>query len=77
MCGISAGNNGYPLSESTRVALKTIRKWLEQGNNVDKFDKIVFVCYYNREVKEYPNIYVCCVTKKKNLYKVDDNVILR
>eukprot|EP00026_Physarum_polycephalum_P007949 Phypoly_transcript_08022.p1 GENE.Phypoly_transcript_08022~~Phypoly_transcript_08022.p1 ORF type:complete len:397 (+),score=60.37 Phypoly_transcript_08022:115-1305(+) len=53
MCGISAGNNGYPLSESTRVAMKTIRKWLEHGDNRNKFDKIVFVCYEKYEMREY------------------------
>ena len=53
MCGISAGNNGFPLNEATRVALKTVRKWLERGENRAKVDKIVFVCYQKYEVKEY------------------------
>lgn len=53
MCGISAGNNGYPLNESARVAIKTVRRWLEIGNNKTKIDKIVFACYMDYEVKVY------------------------
>jgi len=53
MCGISAGNNCYPLNESARVALKTVRRWMEVGNNADKLDKVLFVCYYGHERKAY------------------------
>lgn len=58
MCGISAGNNGYPLNESSRVAMKTIRKWLEHENNNSKIDKIVFVCFRMSEMKAYLYYYL-------------------
>jgi len=42
LCGISTGIYGYPTYKATHVALRTVRKWLEKGNNKDKVNKIVF-----------------------------------
>jgi len=53
LCGLSSGNNGYPLTEAIRVSIKTVRRWLEQNDNKEKIDKIVFVCFETFEVKLY------------------------
>jgi len=49
-CGISTGVYGYPLGPATRIALSTVRAWLDDPqNNSDNFDLIVFVTFTERE----------------------------
>jgi len=55
-CGVSTGIFGYPLYEASRVALKTVRDWLEDGDNLTKLDKVIFCTYLNREEKCYEEL---------------------
>ena len=34
-CGISTGIFGYPLYPASHIALRTVRDWMEKGNNRD------------------------------------------
>ncbi len=43
LCCISAALFGYPPEKAARVALNTVRIWLQDKNNRDKVEKIVFV----------------------------------
>eukprot|EP01090_Pellita_catalonica_P017205 TRINITY_DN513_c0_g1_i1.p1 TRINITY_DN513_c0_g1~~TRINITY_DN513_c0_g1_i1.p1 ORF type:complete len:462 (-),score=118.48 TRINITY_DN513_c0_g1_i1:18-1403(-) len=55
-CGISSGIYGYPLYEASRVALDTIRKWLETGDNKDKVDRIIFCTFLDKEIYCYEHL---------------------
>lgn len=48
-CGISTGIYGYPLYAASHVALKTVRRWLNQGDNRTKFDRIIFCTFLAKE----------------------------
>jgi len=48
-CGISTGIYGYPLYEASHIALKTVRRWLEEGDNRTKFDSIIFCVFLDKE----------------------------
>jgi len=48
-CGISTGIFGYPLYEASIIALKIIRAFLEDPNNLAKFDKIIFCTFLEKE----------------------------
>ncbi len=54
------------MTESTRVAIKTVRRWMEIGNNKDKIDKIVFACYRQYEVGVY-HYYLSTLTLPLNV----------
>eukprot|EP01006_Ploeotia_vitrea_P013003 TRINITY_DN34200_c0_g1_i1.p1 TRINITY_DN34200_c0_g1~~TRINITY_DN34200_c0_g1_i1.p1 ORF type:complete len:453 (-),score=44.08 TRINITY_DN34200_c0_g1_i1:812-2170(-) len=56
VCMISTGIFGYPLEPATHIALKTVREWLETGNNADKVDRIIFACYQSHELAAYEEI---------------------
>ena len=47
-CGISTGIYGYPLYEASHIALKTVRRWLEEGDNRTKFDSIIFCVFLDK-----------------------------
>jgi O-acetyl-ADP-ribose deacetylase (regulator of RNase III) len=61
-CGISTGIFGYPLLEASIIACKTVRKWMENPENLAKIDRIIFctflekerVCYQHLLVKYFP-----------------------
>jgi O-acetyl-ADP-ribose deacetylase (regulator of RNase III) len=54
-CCIAAGVYGYPIKKATAIALKTVREWLEAGN--DEFiDRIIFVTYLGEEYKTYDSL---------------------
>ncbi|ORX75208.1 macro domain-like protein [Anaeromyces robustus] len=42
---ISTGIFGFPNSEASHIALKTVREWLEAGNNKEKVDEIIFCVF--------------------------------
>lgn len=45
---ISTGLYGYPADKAAKVALTTIKEWLQKGENAHSIDKIV-VCVYSKE----------------------------
>lgn len=53
---IATGLNGYPVKEATHVALQTIRRWLETGNNADTVDRIILCVYQLQDVPVYENL---------------------
>ena len=52
---IATGSFGFPIEASSQVALQTVRRWLETGDNKDKMDRIVFVMYRQAEEQAYFN----------------------
>jgi O-acetyl-ADP-ribose deacetylase (regulator of RNase III) len=53
LCCISTGIYGYPIKPATQIALETVRKFLEDPNNREKTDRIVFVVFEKRDVVVY------------------------
>jgi len=56
ICGISTGIYGYPVEKAARVALGTVRKWLQQKENRDCVQRILFVTFTPRETEVYNNL---------------------
>ena len=56
LCGISTGIFGFPILPATRIALHTVREWLENEENREKTDRIVFVVFLPKDVKIYFNL---------------------
>lgn len=52
-CCISTGIYGYPIKPATKIALETIRKFLEDTENREKTDRIIFVVFEKRDVAVY------------------------
>jgi len=48
-CGVSTGIYGYPLYPAARIALSTVRKWLEKDDNKNKVDRIIFCTFLDKE----------------------------
>jgi O-acetyl-ADP-ribose deacetylase (regulator of RNase III) len=55
-CCVSTGIFGYPLKNATRVALDTVRKWLEKDDNYKKVDRIIFVVFLDKEEAMYDTL---------------------
>lgn len=53
LCCISTGIFGYPIRPATHIALETVRTWLENEENRNKTDRIIFVVFESRDVKVY------------------------
>ncbi|XP_784605.2 ADP-ribose glycohydrolase MACROD1 [Strongylocentrotus purpuratus] len=51
---ISTGVYGYPQEEASRVALGTVREWLEE--NPEEVDRIVFCIFLDRDLKVYERL---------------------
>jgi O-acetyl-ADP-ribose deacetylase (regulator of RNase III) len=47
---ISTGAYGYPMEEASKVALKTIREFLEKE---DKLDEVILVCFTQSSLETY------------------------
>ncbi|MCJ7559998.1 macro domain-containing protein, partial [Candidatus Bathyarchaeota archaeon] len=47
---ISTGAYGYPIEDASRVALKSVKAFLEKE---DKLDEVVFVLFSERDLKIY------------------------
>jgi O-acetyl-ADP-ribose deacetylase (regulator of RNase III) len=56
VCGISTGIYGYPRKKAAHVALKTVRKWLENSDNADAIDRIIFCMFLEEEMDIYQQI---------------------
>ncbi|KAJ6647311.1 ADP-ribose glycohydrolase MACROD1, partial [Pseudolycoriella hygida] len=50
---ISTGIYGYPNEKAAEVALKTIRKWLEENEYSSDVKRIIFCLFLQRDVKIY------------------------
>jgi len=50
---ISTGIYGYPNTGACNVALRTVRKWLEEENNYEKIDRIVFCLFLQKDQDIY------------------------
>jgi len=50
---ISTGIYGYPNTGACSVALRTVRKWLEEENNYEKIDRIVFCLFLQKDQEIY------------------------
>eukprot|EP01114_Cavostelium_apophysatum_P008032 TRINITY_DN2028_c0_g1_i1.p1 TRINITY_DN2028_c0_g1~~TRINITY_DN2028_c0_g1_i1.p1 ORF type:complete len:658 (+),score=194.96 TRINITY_DN2028_c0_g1_i1:40-1974(+) len=55
-CGVSTGIFGFPLEPASRIALKTVRQWLESEENRNAVDRIVFVNYLTKEKDCYERL---------------------
>lgn len=53
-CCISTGIYGYPLVNASKIAIGTVREWLEK--NHDKVDRIIFVVFLEREQQVYEEL---------------------
>jgi len=56
ICGISTGIYGYPVEKAARVALGTLRKWLENPKNRHCVQRIILVTFNQRETDVYYNL---------------------
>lgn len=50
---IATGMYGYPVDKASKVALTTVKEWLQKGNNSDCVDRIVFCVYSKRDFDVY------------------------
>ncbi|OWF38256.1 O-acetyl-ADP-ribose deacetylase MACROD1 [Mizuhopecten yessoensis] len=53
---ISTGIYGYPSSKAADVVLSSIREWLEEDNNADKVDRIIFCLFMPQDVALYEEL---------------------
>jgi len=65
---ISTGIYGYPNTAACSVALRTVRKWLEEENNYEKIDRIVFCLFLQKDQDIYnkmlPLVFPCASTNQ-------------
>ncbi len=52
-CCISTGIFGYPNKPACKVALRTVRDWLETDKNYKKIDRIVFCIFTDVDLEIY------------------------
>ena len=50
---ISTGVYGYPNESAAKVALNAIQTWLNDPNNRDKIDRIIFCLFLEKDVEIY------------------------
>jgi Macro domain len=55
-CCISTGIYGYPNVNAAKVALSTVRRWLETDNNADSLDSIVFCTFLDVDKSIYEQL---------------------
>lgn len=51
---ISSGLYGYPIEESSEIAFRTVKKWLD--DNDDYEIEVFFVCYTDKEYEAYEEV---------------------
>lgn len=52
-CGISTGVYGYPLKDATKIAIKTVKDWLDYN----KYDiEVRFCCFNDNEYQTYTEL---------------------
>lgn len=47
---------GYPCGTAAHVALRTVRKFLDEGGNADKVDRVIFVVFLEKDRKVYEEL---------------------
>ncbi len=52
-CCLATGIFGFPNDEAAEIALRTVRKWLETGDNATKVDAIIFCIFLPRDLDLY------------------------
>ena len=55
-CCISTGIFGYPIENATHVALRTCREFLENKENFDNTDRLIFVVFEPRDCEVYKRL---------------------
>lgn len=55
LCCISTGIYGYPIRPATKIALKTVREFLENEENQKNTDRIIFVVFNQKDCAVYEN----------------------
>lgn len=50
---LSTGVYGYPSGEASIVALETVRKFLEDGDNAEKLDRVIFCNFMQKDEDAY------------------------
>eukprot|EP00696_Hemimastix_kukwesjijk_P019218 gnl/Hemi2/8432_TR2914_c0_g1_i1.p1 gnl/Hemi2/8432_TR2914_c0_g1~~gnl/Hemi2/8432_TR2914_c0_g1_i1.p1 ORF type:complete len:410 (+),score=89.69 gnl/Hemi2/8432_TR2914_c0_g1_i1:94-1323(+) len=55
-CCISTGIFGYPNEPACHTALRTVREWLETGDNRNKVDRIIFCLFMPVDVSIYKRL---------------------
>ena len=74
---ISTGIYGYPNEKAARVALKTVRDWLEvekEKKNVDLVDNITFCLFLNEDVQIYEMLWPQFFPSNDESMEVDEEV---
>ena len=56
LCCISTGIYGYPIKPATKIALETVRQFLEVPENREKTDRVIFVVFERRDVAVYNSL---------------------
>lgn len=56
LCCISTGIYGYPIRPATKIALRTVRDFLEDKENQKKVDRIIFVVNNQQNCEVYNNL---------------------
>ena len=51
-CCISAGGNAFPKSAASKIAVSSVRRWLETDDNADKVDLVIF-CISKEDTVNY------------------------
>lgn len=50
---ISTGVYGYPSGEASLVALETVRKFMEEGDNAEELDRVIFCNFLEKDEDAY------------------------
>jgi TATA box-binding protein-associated factor RNA polymerase I subunit A len=53
---ISTGIYGYPNDDAARVAMETVRKWLEKGDNAEQVERVIFCLFLAVDVRLYETL---------------------
>jgi len=83
-CGISTGIFGFPLYPASRIALETVRKWLEKDDNKNKVDLIIFctflpkekVCYEELILEYFPLVRQKVIQEEKHFIKHGQEILV-
>lgn len=51
---ISSGLYGYPIEESSEIAFRTVKKWLDDNDDYDM--EVTLVCYTDKEYEAYAEV---------------------
>ena len=72
-CGISTGIFGYPLFPASRIAIETVRKWLESGEKKN-VERIIFCTFLAKEKDCYEKLMPIYFPVSKQEEKEEKNV---